>query len=124
MVADVGLGEILWSLLLLYLMVMYIVIVFTVWLDIARSDDLSGAMKAVWVLALLFFPVLSLVVYLLTRGDGLGMRNLEREQRSGKGAAAPPPPTPATELSVAKQLLDAGTITSAEYDQIKARVLG
>ena len=35
----------------------------------------------------------------------------------------PPPPTPATELSVAKQLLDGGTITAAEFEQIKARVL-
>jgi hypothetical protein len=125
MIADVGLGEILWSLLLIYLMVMYIVIVFTVWLDIFRSNDLSGAMKAVWVIGLLIFPIISLVVYLLTRGDGLGMRNHERDQRSGKAAPAPPPPppTPATELSVAKQLLDSGAITAAEYDQIKARVL-
>lgn len=123
MIANVGLGEILWSLLIVYLMVMYIVVVFTVWLDIARSDDLSGGMKAVWVLGLLIFPIVSLVVYLLTRGDGLGMRRLEREQASGRGSSAPPPPTPATELQVAKQLLDQGAISAAEFEQIKARVL-
>lgn len=124
MIANVGLGEILWSLLLIYLMVMYIVIVFTVWLDIIRSDDLSGGMKAVWVLGLLIFPIISLVVYLLTRGDGLGMRNLERDRGRAQSAAAPPAPTPATELNVAKQLLDSGAISSAEFEQIKARVLG
>lgn len=123
MIANVGLGEILWSLLLIYLMVMYIVIVFTVWLDIIRSDDLSGGMKAVWVLGLLIFPIISLVVYLLTRGDGLGMRNLERDKGRAQSAAVPPPPTPATELNVAKQLLDAGAISAAEFEQIKARVL-
>jgi hypothetical protein len=73
-------------------------------------------------LALLFFPIISLVVYLITRGDGVGMRQLARERKSGSGSV-PPPPTPATELSVAKQLLDAGTISTAEYEQIKARVL-
>lgn len=122
MIANVGLGEILWSLLVVYLMVMYIIVVFTVWLDIARSDDLSGGMKAVWVLGLLIFPIISLIVYLLTRGDGLGMRRLERERGSAPGG--PPPPTPATELSVAKQLLDSGAISAAEFEQIKARVLG
>ncbi len=123
MIANVGLGEILWSLLLIYLMVMYIVIVFTVWLDIIRSDDLSGGMKAVWVLGLLIFPIISLVVYLLTRGDGLGMRNLERDGGRAQSATAPPAATPATELNVAKQLLDSGAISAAEFEQIKARVL-
>jgi hypothetical protein len=123
MIADVGLGEILWSLLVIYVMIMYVIIVFTVWIDIVRSDDLSGGMKAVWALGLLVFPIISLIVYLLTRGDGLGMRRLEREKGSAPSASAPPPPTPATELNVAKQLLDAGSITADEFAQIKARVL-
>lgn len=124
MIANLGLGELLWSLLVVYLMVMYVIIVFTVYVDIFRSDDLSGAKKAIWVLGLLFFPIISLVVYLVARGDGVGMRQLAREKANNAGgSAAPPPPTPATELSVAKHLLDAGTISAAEFDQIKARVL-
>lgn len=126
MIANLGLGELLWSLLVLYLMLMYIIVVITIWIDLFRSPDLSGAKKAIWVLALLFFPIVSLVVYLVTRGDGIGVRNLARE-KNGEAAsglnAAPPPPTPATELNIAKQLLDAGTISAAEFDQIKARVL-
>lgn len=105
-------------------MVMYIIIVFTVYVDIFRSDDLSGGKKAIWVLGLLFFPIISLVVYLVTRGDGVGLRQLAREKKGGSvGGSVPPPPTPATELSVAKQLLDQGTISPAEFEQIKARVL-
>ena len=126
MIARIGLGELLWSLLVIYLMVMYVIIVFTVYVDIFRSDDLSGGKKAIWVLGLLFFPIISLVVYLVTRGDGVGMRQLAREKDSkggSVGGSVPPPPTPATELSVAKQLLDAGTISAAEFEQIKARVL-
>lgn len=122
MIANLGLGELLWSLLVVYLMVMYVIIVFTVYIDIFRSDELSGTKKAVWVLALLFFPIISLVVYLVSRGDGIGMRKLAREEKVG-GSAVPPPPTPATELAVAKQLLDSGSISAAEFDQIKARVL-
>ena len=125
MIAEIRLGEILWSLLVIYLMVMYVVIVITVWMDIFRSDDLSGAKKAIWVLGLLFFPIISLVVYLVTRGDTLGMRNLARTQGqpASSSVPVPAPPTPATELAVAKQLLDAGAITTTEFEQIKALVL-
>ena len=45
MLAELGLGELLWSLLVIYLMVMYLVIVFTVIFDIFRSEDLSGLKK-------------------------------------------------------------------------------
>ena len=126
MIANLGLGELLWSLLVIYLMFMYLIVVFTVYVDIFRSDDLSGGKKAVWVLCLLFFPIVSLVVYLVARGDGVGMRNLASEKGAhgmSAGGSVPPPPTPATELSVAKRLLYAGTISAAEFEQIKTRVL-
>lgn len=125
MIADVGLGEVFWSLLVMYVMIMYFVVVVAVWVDILRSDDLSGARKAMWVLGLLIFPIVSLVVYLVTRGDDIGMRSLSRDRR-GSSAAVPPPPsstTPATEMAAAKRLLDNGAITQAEFDQIKSRVL-
>ena len=80
--------------------------------------------KVIWVLGLLFFPSVSLVVYLVTRGDGIGMRQLPREKDSKSGGSVPPPPpAPATELSVAKQLLDACTISATDFEQIEARVL-
>ena len=123
MIANIGLGELLWSLLVFYFMAMYIIVVITAYGDILRSDDLTGVTKAIWVLGLLFFPIVSLVVYLVTRGDGIGMRQLAREKDSKNGGSVPPPPAPATELSVAKQLLDAGTISATEFEQIKARVL-
>jgi Short C-terminal domain/Phospholipase_D-nuclease N-terminal len=129
MLAELGLGELLWSLLVIYLMVMYLVIVFTVIFDIFRSDDLSGVKKAIWVIALLMFPFVTLVVYLITRGDGLGQRNL--------AAAQPPAPTAddyvrsaavtgggiATEIEKAKGLLDSGAITADEFAAIKSRLL-
>ena len=80
--------------------------------------------KVIWVLGLLFFPSVSLVVYLVTREDGIGMRQLPREKDSKSGGSVPPPPpAPATELSVAMQLLDACTISATDFGQIEARVL-
>jgi hypothetical protein len=126
--ADVNLGEILWSLLVLYLMFMYFLVVIIVILDMFRSDDLSGWAKALWSVALIAFPIVSLLVYLVMRGDGIGMRNLARERRAPDTVPPPPPPPaaggPASELEKAKGLLDTGAISQAEFDALKAKVLG
>lgn len=71
MVAEIGLGELLWTLLVLDLI-----------------HDLSGAREAAWFVALLFIPVITVVVYLVARGDGIGERRLTR-------TGTPPPPPPA-----------------------------
>lgn len=129
MLAELGLGELLWSLLVIYLMVMYLVIVFTVIFDIFRSDDLSGVKKAIWVIALLMFPFITLVVYLISRGDGLGQRNLAAAQQSKASAddyirsVAVTGGGVATEIEKAKGLLDSGAITADEFAAIKSRLL-
>jgi hypothetical protein len=74
---------------------------------------------------MLLFPLLGVVAYLLVRGDGIGMRHLASQ--GGSPVALPPPPpsaAPASEIAQAKALLDAGTISQAEYDALKARILG
>lgn len=125
--ADIRFGEVLWSLLVLYLIFVYFVALFSVLGDLFRSTDVSGGVKALWFLAMLVFPLLGVVAYLLVRGDGIGLRHLARE--GGSPVAVPPPPpsasaAPATEIAQAKALLDAGTISQAEFDALKARLLG
>ena len=92
--ADVNLGEILWSLLVLYLMFMYFLVVIIVILDMFRSDDLSGWLKALWSVALIAFPIVALLVYLVMRGDGMGLRSLARERHAADAVPPPPPPPP------------------------------
>lgn len=123
--AEIGFGEVLWSLLIIYLTFVYFVALFAVLGDLFRSTDVSGGVKALWFLAMLAFPLLGVVAYLLVRGDGIGLRHLSSQ--GGSPVALPPPPpsaAPASELAQAKALLDAGTISQAEYDGLKARILG
>jgi hypothetical protein len=123
--AEIGFGEVLWALLVLYLTFVYFVALFAVLGDLFRATDVSGGVKALWFIAMLMFPLLGVVAYLLVRGDGIGMRHLASQ--GGSPVALPPPPpsaAPASEIAQAKALLDAGTISQAEYDTIKARVLG
>ena len=102
MIARIGLGELLWSLLVIYLMVMYVIIVFTVYVDIFRSDDLSGAKKAIWVLGLLFFPIISLRCISSLGGTVLACVNWPARRIRRAPAVAQyrrrPPPLPSSAL--------------------------
>jgi ABC-type multidrug transport system fused ATPase/permease subunit len=123
-----NLGDFLWSLLVIFFMVIYFLIMFQIIVDIFRSS-MSGVSKAVWLLFILILPLVGMIVYLIAHGDDManrGMRDaaeanaafdarVREAAGSGGGAAA--------EIANAKQLLDAGAITQAEYEQLKAKAL-
>lgn len=129
MIAAIGLGELLWSLLVLYVIVHVLIATFVVVLDLIRSDDLSGWAKAGWAVVLLFLPMLGLLAYLVLRGDGIAGRNkAEAEEAKAEFDAyvrtTAGTPAIGTELEAAARLRDAGTITDAEFDAIKAKLIG
>jgi hypothetical protein len=125
---DIGLGELLWSLLIIYLIFAYLMILFSVIMDLFRDHELSGGYKALWVIFILFFPFLSLIVYLIARGGGMAKRNMERAQAAQAGmdeyvrnvAGA----SPADQIARGKELLDQGAIDAAEFEAIKRSALG
>ncbi|HSO14487.1 MAG TPA: SHOCT domain-containing protein [Arthrobacter sp.] len=105
----------------------YLFGIFAIIGDLFRDHGLSGWWKAVWILFLCFLPFVSLLVYLAARGDGMAERSMERARRDQdeadsyirRVAAA----SPTEEISRAKALLDAGTISADEFERIKSRVL-
>ena len=126
MLANIGLGEILWSLLVIYVMIMYFMIMFTIIVDLFRSHDVGGVAKAIWAVLLIFFPIFTMIAYLVTRGKGMAERNNKAAQaakadtdnyiRSVAGGTA-------SELEKAKALLDSGAVSAAEYEALKAKIL-
>ncbi|MGR0318899.1 SHOCT domain-containing protein [Agromyces sp. ZXT2-3] len=114
----------------IYVLFACIWIFISVFVDIFRDHSLNGWAKALWVLFLVFLPFLAAFIYLIARGRGMAERNAARGQAaqaqaddyirsvasSGSGSAA-------AEIDSAKRLLDAGTITQAEFDALKAKAL-
>jgi uncharacterized secreted protein with C-terminal beta-propeller domain len=98
----------------------------TVFVDLFRRHDASGWKKALWIVFLIVTPFLGVLVYLITNNHGMTERTVARAQaqraqfddyvRSVSGGSA-------AEIEKAKALLDAGTITQAEFDAIKAKAL-
>jgi predicted PurR-regulated permease PerM len=131
-VADVSFIDIFWSMLWFFFLFIWIVILVHILTDLFRDHTLSGGMKTLWVLFLVFLPFLAVLVYVISRGQGMAERAAARQQQaqeqfdgyvrsvatSGDGSA-----TPADQIAQAKQLLDAGTIDRVEFDRLKAKAL-
>lgn len=124
---DISFGEFLWSLVIIFFMIVYFVILFQVVFDLFRDHELSGWAKAGWLLFIIVLPFLGLFVYLIVRGQGMAERSARDQadarqefdtyvrETAGSG--------PTTEIANAKQLLDEGTISQEEFDAIKRKAL-
>jgi type VI protein secretion system component VasK len=128
--ADIGLGELLWTTIVIFFFVVYLMILFQVILDIFRDHDMSGWIKAVWLIALLFFPLITMLIYLIARGKGMGERKMKEIQASQaqydqyiKSVAGSGTGSPAEQIEKAKALLDSGAISQQEFDALKAKAL-
>jgi len=111
-----------------FLFVVWFWILIVIFGDIFRDHDLSGGLKAFWVLFVVIVPLLGILVYLIARGGGMAARAASQQkaaqdqfdayvrQTSGGG-------NPADQISQAKALLDSGAIDQAEFDRLKAKAL-
>lgn len=105
----------------------YLVALWWIVTDLFRDSSLSGWWKAVWVVFLIIFPVLTALVYLIARGKGMAQRQA-RDAEAQKAATDAyirntASTSPADQIKSAKELLDAGVIDQNEFDQLKARAL-
>lgn len=115
-----------WWFFTIFVFVAYLIALFSIISDLFRDRELSGVYKAIWLLFLIFLPFLTALVYLIFRGRGMGDR-AERQAREAKTAADDYIRTvaggPASEIAQAKQLLDSGTISEAEFQSLKQSAL-
>jgi type VI protein secretion system component VasK len=117
-----------WLLIWSYIFVAYLVVLFRIVADVFRDGELGGFAKALWIIALIFVPVLTALIYLIARGRGMAERQAgaarqaqaETEQYIQSVASTP---SSADQIASAKALRDDGTITQDEYERLKAKAL-
>ncbi len=118
----------LWTLVYIFFMIIFFMIFFMVIMDLFSDHTLGGGAKAVWIIFLILFPPITVLVYLIARGKSMGERRqkqMEAAQQAQKAyiQSAVGSVSPADQIASAKALLDAGTITQAEFDSLKAKAL-
>jgi hypothetical protein len=120
--------DIVWFIIITYAFVAYLVVLFHIIGDIFRDSDLSGGLKALWVVVLCLIPLFGALLYLIARGRGMAERSAQRyaEQRSAQDAYirdVAGKSTPSDQIAQARALLDAGAISQSEYDALKSKAL-
>ena len=125
--ADVNLGEALLLALEIFFFVIWIWILITILTDLFRDHELSGWLKAVWVIFLVLIPFLTALVYLIARGNGMRDRTIkaqaEAKQHFDSYVRQQAHSSPADELHKLNDLKEKGAISSEEFDQAKAKLL-
>ena len=106
----------------------YLMVLFQVISDLFRDGELSGLSKALWIVFLIFLPLLTSLVYLLVRGKGMGQRQRVAVEKAMSETDAyirqVAGKSPADQIADAKKLLDSGTISADEFAKLKAKALG
>jgi ABC-type dipeptide/oligopeptide/nickel transport system permease subunit len=119
--------DFLWLIIISFAFVAYLMVLFQIITDLFRDKDQNGWIKAVWIIFLIVFPLITAVVYLIARGRGMAERQAAYVQQARSDTDSyireVAGRTPAQEIADAKALLDAGTITPDEYERIKAKAL-
>ena len=125
---DYPLGGVLMSVFWIFIWVLWFMLLWRIFGDIFRSDDLSGGGKAAWIIFVIFLPFLGIFVYLITRGSDMSKRDIEQaaeqeqqfrayvQQTAGSGGTA-------HELERLAALKESGVLTDEEFAQQKAKLL-
>lgn len=123
------LDALLWM-LLIFVWIAFIFIWVRCVFDLFSDHELGGFAKTLWAICFIFFAPITTLVYLIARGKSMGERQMKAmadaqaaQEKYIKTVAAESATNPAEQIKHAKELLDSGAITQAEFDAIKAKAL-
>jgi membrane protein implicated in regulation of membrane protease activity len=119
-------GDALLTVLEIALLFLWIYLVIIVFADIFRSHDLSGWAKALWVLLIIFLPLLGVLIYLIARGHK--MHEHAEQDATAQDAAVrqyirTAASTPADDIAKLEDLKNRGVISEDEFQRAKAKAL-
>lgn len=120
--------DIVWFILISFAFVAYLMVMFSIITDLFRDPDASGIQKALWIVALIFLPFLTALIYLIVKGGGMAERQARsvermREQQDAYIKQVAASASPAEQIAQAKSMLDAGSITPEEFERLKEKAL-
>ena len=121
--------DLIWTMFMFFVFVLWIWLLIAVFMDIFRSHDLSGGVKALWVFFIIILPFLGVLIYLIARGGKMHERAAQQavqqqkafdayvKQAAGSGSTA-------DDLAKLADLKQQGVISDAEFEAQKAKLLG
>ncbi|MFB7614699.1 SHOCT domain-containing protein [Kitasatospora sp. NPDC056181] len=131
--------NIFWTMLELFLWILWFFLLFKIITDIFRSEDLGGWGKAGWLILVILLPFLGVLVYVIARGRSMGERDIAQAQKSeaafkayvrdaaadtpGAGGAGGGGRSHVDDLAKLAELKASGAISEEEYQKAKEKLL-
>jgi len=120
--------EVFWTMLIFFAFFIWIWLLFIVFADIFRRRDSSGWVKVLWIIFIIIIPYFGVFVYLIAEHKGMTERAVEQQERNQSEMASYVQSVaggsdPTQQIAKGEELLKQGTITQAEFEQIKRQAL-
>ena len=117
-----------WTIFIIFLWVIWFWVLITIFIDLFRSHDLNGWVKALWFIFILLLPLIGVLVYLIARGGKMhehAVRDAQAQEQQFRSYVQEAAGSQSTADQLAKlaDLRDRGVITAEEFDREKAKIL-
>ena len=119
--------DFIWLILSTFVFIAYLLVLFQIIAALFRNTEMGGGTKVLWLIGLIFVPMLTALIYIVANGAGMAKRQRDAMERVKSDTDAYIRQTagksPADQIADAKKLLDAGTINAEEFARLKAKAL-
>jgi hypothetical protein len=109
--------------LAIFVFIVWFWLLITVAADLFRRHDISGWIKAIWVISWIVFPYLGVLAYLIFQGRGMAERNVQQTQQARDELRRVVGFSAADEIDKLDRLKKAGSISDAEFSRLRARLV-
>jgi hypothetical protein len=109
--------------LAIFVFIVWFWLLITVAADLFRRHDISGWIKAVWVISWIVFPYLGVLAYLIFQGRGMAERNVQQAQQARDELRRVVGFSAADEIEKLDRHKKAGSISDAEFSRLRARLV-
>ena len=109
--------------LAIFVLIVWFWLLITVAADLFRRHDISGWIKALWVIAWIVVPYLGVLAYLIFQGRGMAERNVQQAQQARDELRRVVGFSVADEIEKLNRLKQAGSINDAEFTQLRAKLV-
>ena len=107
----------------IFMFVLWFWLLITVFSDLFRRHDISGWVKAIWIIALIVFPYIGIFVYLITQGRAMSERSSQQAQQAREELRRVVGFSAADEIEKLDRLRKTGSITDQEFTRLRAKLV-
>src|SRR5262245_16172815 len=120
---NLSLGTFLFDVFIIFMFIIWIWLLITVFSDLFRRGDVSGFATVIWVIFLILLPYMTVLIYLLTQSTGMAERQQARAQQTRDELRSIVGFSAADEIKKLEELKAKGSITEAEYAKLRAKLI-